>query len=68
MWKFVWFVAIGVCICSAQQYLINQNRLLENNVKLLIPTLKSQNGKCRKHSELYLNELKKLKLWATESK
>ncbi|KAJ8912893.1 hypothetical protein NQ315_011216 [Exocentrus adspersus] len=46
--------------------LFRENVSVINTVELLIPTLLSENEVCREHSEHYLNELKKFRLWATE--
>ncbi|XP_018568697.2 nose resistant to fluoxetine protein 6-like [Anoplophora glabripennis] len=35
-------------------------------MELFIPTLNSENQRCREHSQYYLRELKNFRLWATE--
>ncbi|KAJ8944865.1 hypothetical protein NQ314_009355 [Rhamnusium bicolor] len=46
--------------------LFKENVSVINTVQLLIPTLNSENPKCREHSRLYLEQLRNFKLWATE--
>lgn len=41
---------------------------LDQVLQILVPTTNSKNPKCRNHSVFYVEELKKLRLWATESR
>ncbi|XP_030747215.1 nose resistant to fluoxetine protein 6-like [Sitophilus oryzae] len=67
---FALIIVFGICAALETKYKNNDSFLkggnLNNIFQLYVPTVYSENEKCREHSVFYLEELKKLTLWATE--
>ncbi|KAJ8984562.1 hypothetical protein NQ317_006024 [Molorchus minor] len=71
-----WCVSCFLVICARSTEALVIDHLVKifgendssaiDQMQLFIPTVNSDNDKCREHSRFYARELKKLKLWATE--
>jgi hypothetical protein len=57
-----------VLFCRAIDAFALGNVAVDDLLEVLVPTVKSDSPRCRNHSLFYVQELKKLKLWATESR
>lgn len=72
LWCFCFLVFCAKCTIGLKLEhlfdLTKKNATVVNTVELLIPTLNSDNQRCREHSQYYLQQLKNFRLWATESK
>ncbi|RZB39910.1 hypothetical protein BDFB_004986 [Asbolus verrucosus] len=64
----IWTRILFWCVVIYQRIeaLHFENLNVDDILKLAVPTVKSTNAKCKNHSRFYLEELKNLKLWATE--
>lgn len=60
---------LGLVLAAARGDLIPRVVSTRSLMELAVPVSeKIQNERCKNHSELYVRDLKKLKLWAAESK